>query len=561
MKLNNNAQEILEARYLQKGEQTWNDVTKRIALVTNNENFGTIINDMLFIPAGRILRNLGRKQGSLFNCYLLPIGDSREEIGECMKNALILWGEGGGIGINFSSLRPMGAEIKGVGGESSGLVSFMRAIDGIAATVQSGGQRRAASLGLCEVSHPEVAAFANCKWQDGNIKYFNISIGVSNPFIEAVQQHRPYDLHFNRRVYKTVKAEELWDTMVRSMIHNGDPGLINMSNLIKNNSYYFAPVKGTNPCGEACLEENGVCNLGSLVLPNFRMGTRFNWSKLEETIHSAVHFLDYCIDLNVYSLPQIKQTAQKARRIGLGVMGLADLLVSRGLVYGSENSLVFIERLFKFIRNVSYEASIKLAEEKGTFPEFDSHLYHKASFIRKLPASLRTSIRQKGIRNVTVNAIAPTGTISLIPECISSIEPIPYLSYIRNDRVSTRTYIYPEYRRYLEERSVHKNNALIDSTVLQPSDHLEVQSAIQKYVDGAVSKTILLPKSFKAPDLSELLLEYIFDLKGVTVYRDGSRKGQVLNPLTKKQTMEYIKSGNDNVLFPETGCDDDSCGI
>jgi ribonucleoside-diphosphate reductase alpha chain len=346
------------------------------------------------------------------------------------------------------------------------------------------------------------------------------------------------------------------------MVSNGEPGLINMSNLTKNNSYYFAPVRGTNPCGETCLEDYGVCNLGSLVLPKFVSGGRTKWKELEEVTRLGIRFLDTCIDLNRYSLQPIKQTAQRGRRIGLGVMGLADMLFDLELRYGSRDAIDYIERLMKFIRNISYEESCKLAQEKGAFPAFSSDLYCKSKFIRTLPPSLRHDIRKHGTRNVTLLAIAPTGTISLIPETTSSIEPLMYKAYERRDRVSNRYYIHNIYSECINT-GASLPDYFVDSTDLTPQEHVDTQIAVQKYVDGAVSKTINVPKTFKKKDLSDLLLESIDDLKGVTVYRDGSREGQIIRPITNSKTLvDANQQGNIKEQSPESvACATGSCDL
>jgi len=565
LSLTNNAKEIIRARYLMDNENTWEDLASRVGNGIGGESHGErytrIISDKQFIPAGRILRNVGRLRGSLFNCYCLPIGDSREEIGELIKNALIIWGEGGGVGINFSSLRYKGAEVKGVGGKSSGLVSFMRAVDGVAATIQSGGQRRAASLGLCEVWHPEIERFISAKKSDGDISYFDISVGINEDFIDAVRKKDKWVLHFNQKEHRKVEAADLWAKIMQGMVKNGEPGIINMSNLTRNNSYYFAPVRGTNPCGEACLEDYGVCNLGSLVLPKFVVNGRVKWKDLEETIRLGVRFLDTCIDVNRYSLQNIKIAAQRGRRIGLGVMGLADMLFGLGLRYGSRDAIDYIERLMKFIRNISYEESIKLAKEKGAFPAFDSNLYCKAKFIKTLPPSLRKDIRKFGTRNVTLLAIAPTGTISLIPETTSSIEPLMYKAYERRDRVSNRFYVHPIYHSFMSSGTALPDY-FVDTTDLAPQEHLDSQIAVQKYVDGAVSKTINVPETFKKDELSDLLLESIDDLKGVTVYRNNSRRDQIIRPITSGKHLEQaINEGSHEADDISVACATGSCDL
>ena len=541
LKLSGKAEEIAQARYYKDDEKEWEDVAKRVGTTVSNgdsyrERYIEAIANGLFIPGGRILRNAGRTRGSLFNCYHLPIGDSRNEIGECFKNSLIIWGEGGGVGVNFSSLRPKGAPIKGVGGVSSGLVSFMQALDGIAATVESGGQRRAASLGLCEVWHPEVGAFISAKLDENEINYFNISVGINDDFIQAVHQKKPWTLHFNRQTYDTVGADQLWNTIIQNMLANGEPGLLNMSNLTRNNSWYFAPIRGTNPCGEAPLSDNEVCDLGSIVLSQFVSGRGVGWSALEDTVRLAVRFLDNIFEINQFTLQDVKLAATRSRRIGIGVMGLADMLFKLQIRYGSDKSIDLVERIMKFIRNVSYEESVKLSQEKGSFKMFDSTLYCKSSFIRKLPRALRADIRKHGMRNVTTMAVAPTGTISLIPEVTSSIEPLFYKAYKRADRVSNRVYIHP----LAMDRESRAEDWYVDSTDLTPQDHIDIQAAVQKYTDGAVSKTILLPANYTNDELSSLLLESITDLKGLTVYRDGSRGNQIINPMSQDEIEEAV---------------------
>jgi len=562
MELTENALEVARKRYFKDNESCWDDVATRVATIGGMGDLkftGRLqesVRNMDFVPAGRILRNIGRLRGSLFNCYCLPIGDSREEIGELFKNSLILWGEGGGIGINFSSLRPKGAPIKGVGGKSSGLVSFMRAVDGIAATVESGGQRRAASLGLCEVSHPEIEGFIDAKRKDGAISYFNISVGVSERFLDAARRQEPWTLHFNHLESKTISSEGLWAKIIGGMHRNGEPGLLNMSNLRKNNSYYFAPIVGTNPCGEACLEEYGVCDLGSVVLSNFVSNGRFQWRNLEHTLRVGVRFLDNCIDLNKYNLAQVKQNALRGRRVGMGFMGVSDMLFAMKLRYGSSQALDFMERVTKFTRNVCYDESVKLATEKGAFPAFSSDLYCKSSFVKTLSPSMRQSIRKHGVRNVTTMAMAPTGTISLLADVTSGIEPLMYKAYRRVDRVSERTYIHPMYEEAKDE------SWYVDSTDLSPEDHINMQIAVQKYTDGAVSKTIVVPNDYDVNDLSAILLESMDDLKGVTVYREGSREGQIITPLTSEEvTSELVRKADRRSDVEDHKCASGACTL
>ena len=549
-KLTKNALKVAKKRYFMEGED-WDACARRVShavataenshMVKYAEEFGRIIYNLDFLPGGRILRNAGRQRGSMFNCYHLPMGDSREEIGQFYKDSLILWGEGGGIGVNVSFLRPEGAPIKGVGGVSSGPVSFLSASDCIATTVESGGSRRAAALACMSVTHPDIINFIDAKLKHGVLSCYNISVAVTDKFLEAVEADDDWEYKFAHQSYGKIKARVIWNKIIDNMVGCAEPGLLNWDRVIKNNSYYYDPVMGTNPCGEAVLSPYDVCDLGSLVLPNFITGTiNTNWKKLEETIKIAVRFLDDVIEVNKYVLHEIDVKAHNSRRIGLGVMGLAEYLFAKKMRYGSRKATAEVERLMRFIRDVTYETLVELAEEKGAFPKFDPIPYGKASFIRKLPASLRMAIKKHGVRCVTGLAVAPTGTISLIADVSSGIEPLIGKAYIRNDRVGERTYVHHIYKDHLE-KGTPIPEWYVDSADLAPSDHFEIQVAVQKFIDGAVSKTINMPTGTTSDQLSHLMLEYIHDLKGVTVYVDGSREGQILTLISEEETIEFLQ--------------------
>jgi len=572
MTLTNNALEVASSRYFMEGEN-WQKCVERVANTvvapeTSNrthvqEQFINMIYNMDFLPAGRILRNCGRPRGSLFNCYHLPIGDSIEEIGQLYKDALTLWSEGGGVGINFTPLRPRNDPIFGKGGNSSGLVSFMEGADFISRLIESGGSRRAAAIGHIDVSHPELLDFIDAKLVHGRLSHFNISVAVGNDFLERVEVDGDWTFKFKQKSYGTVKARSIWNKIVENMVQCAEPGLINWTNFAKNNSYYFEPVLGTNPCGETVLGPYGVCDLGSLVLPNFITGNiNTNWKKLESIIKWAVRFLDNVIEVNKYVLKEIDISAHSSRRIGLGVIGLAEYLFAKKVRYGSERAVNETERLMQFIRNSVYKASVELAIEKGSFPKFDAMQYGKASFIRKLPASLRMDIKKFGIRNCTSMALAPTGTISLLTNYTSAIEPLFAKAFMRKDRVSERMYIHPKYKELLQ-RSEEIPEWFVDAFDLEPKDHFEMQVACQKFCDASVSKTINLPKETTAEQLNSLLLEYIYDLKGVTVYRDGSRDGQILNKVNdENKVREYLDNNKEIDEIQEIReCSIGGCGI
>lgn len=1024
MKVSDRVLQLLKDRYFLPEEESWEQCALRVAKAgsipekdpqTFQDKFFNIIYPMHFLPAGRILRNALRQRGSIFNCYHLPIGDSISEIGDFLKNALILWSDGGGVGCNFSTLRPKGSPISGYGETSSGAVSFLRAADAVGETIRHGGQRRAAGLASLDVSHPEIYDFVNAKSVDRVLSHFNLSVNVNKDFLEAVEKDGEWELTFKRIVYRTVRARDLWDKIVENMINYAEPGLLNWNYLTKNNSYYYDPVTGTNPCitgdtkvyvadgrryvpikeladegkdvpvfcynrktqkpevkmmrrpritgynkkilkvtlddgsfirctenhkfymkdgsikradelkpgdrlhhlvayvasleevfrhsnskssnyiwlnagfgnlsehrliaefklgrklragevvhhkdrdslnnssanlvvmakedhdrlhaadmlgeknpmnrfpeknwlvkqdhsgsnngrfkgytpdqvfdlavkysielgrrvtqkewfeycrennipnsryslgkytspskllkaaaekadvvvydssahirsykhylellretdldivfkdgriyvnkkcewcgksfmvswdnrerafcsrkcssdygwnnevsrskfyshcknkqqetrnaqinvynelkgtlgrdplkkewmdackkknvpfrirsanesgfneycftsyrelkeaaelnfvvvsveedgyedvyngtvdehhnfyimvsetetkskkpkynhvlcaqcGEAILSPWDVCDLGSIVLPKFvTSGGSLKQKELEETVKLAIRYLDNMIDINKYSIKEIEIKAHNSRRIGLGVMGLAEYLFAKKIRYGSEESISEIERVMKIIRNAAYTALVELAMEKGTFPKFDPYAYVNASFIRKLPASLRMDIKKHGTRCVTCLSVAPTGAISLLPEVSSGIEPLFSKAYVRKDGSGESVYIHKMYLDFVNSGEKIPD-WYVDAYDLKPQDHFEVQSAVQKYVDGGVSKTINLPMDTKKEELSDLLLEYIWDLKGVTVYRDGSKSEQPLTALDESQVREYLKN-------------------
>lgn len=1014
--LSENALKIAKSRYFIDDDESWEELAQRIARVAASvengartvytNNFAEMISEMDFLPGGRILRNIGRPRGSLFNCYVLPCGDSIEEIGQYIKDSLILWSEGGGVGVNVSHLRPRGAIIRGKGGNSSGPVSFLEAANAVSKTIESGGSRRAAALAGMHVSHPDILEFIDAKLVHGKLDHFNLSVAIDDKFLEAVEADGEWQFKFAQQNYGKIQAKTIWDKIIENMVSCAEPGLLHWGNLTSNNSYYFDPILSTNPCvvgdtlvavadgrdavsikqladegkdvpvfctnddgavtvktmrnpritgrnkktlkitlsdgsvfkcthnhkilikngiykradnlvvgdklvhstkyklinkrasnkktpywfwhlggfngfhksehrivyeasngsvpenyiihhkdfdslnnklenleamrhdthsslhsslgcvgedngrylgispcevfdsavllskslnrritkdewnkhckenslpyskysignykshslflkaaslkagvytynssaealeyrkylklinetdldiffndgiyvrkacefcgasfvvkwskreqcfcsvkcsnlsrdysllarkyyvdrqedtrfkqlniftdlcsvlnreplkiewenkckellvpfrlmgqkynveknphvfrtygelkevasdnnftivsieedgcedvyngtvedfhnfvtivnngddkksgiismncGEVPLASYGVCDLGSLVLPHFITGNiNTNWRKLEKSVKLAVRLLDNIIDVNKYVLKNIEIKAHNARRVGLGVMGLAEYLFAKKLRYGSKKAIYEVERLMRFIRDTAYEASVELAIEKGAFPKFDAPQYGKAHFIRSLPASLRIQIKKHGTRNVTLMAMAPTGTISLLPEVSSGIEPLFRKAYKRSDRVSDRIYVHPLYEKSLKEADEPIDDWFVDTDDLTPSDHFETQVAVQKFTDGAVSKTINMPSNTTTEDLSTLTMEYIYDLKGVTVYVDGSREGQILNKVSEETVRTYLESGNmDNNIDEETTkCATGSCEI
>ena len=561
------AEEVARSRYYCSEKETWEELAIRngIAMAVHEENskywtdeFSRIISDMLFIPGGRTLRNSGRMKQGLLNCAVLPIGDSIEEIGETLKNALILWSYGAGIGIDFTPLRHEGASLKTKGGFSSGMCSFLHMFDTVAKPIETGGQRRSGCLGMCSVSHPEIEQFIQAKYKDKELSFFNLSVSINNSFLDAVEDDSSWDLMSAGHIANTVSARGLWETIIKSMVDNAEPGLINYDRLRTNNSHYFQIPIATNLCGEIPLSAYSMCCLGSLVLPSFISGRSTDWKKLEATIPIAVRFLDNVLDVNNYALRESEIATKNSRKIGMGVMGLHDYLILKKVRYGSDKGMEEVEKLFRFIRDNAYKASVELAKEKGAFPKYERRAYCESSYIKKLPPRLRKYIKQFGVRNNTLLAAPPTGTTSLIPECSSGIEPVFSLGCLRSDRISDRVYIHPEMKKILESGE-KSPNWLIDSRDLTPADHLDMQLTVQKYIDNSCSKTINCPKGTKVEDVSELLLEYIRDLTGVTIYVDGSKGEQPLTHLNEKEMRKYLKEAT--TTPQEEKCRGGSCDL
>ena len=566
-----NALQVAQSRYFMEGEN-WEDCCRRVAIaIAKNENkdneeiwrdkFTEMIFDLKAIPGGRILRNAGSRLNKIFNCHVLELADSIESIGRFLHMALVLNAEGGGVGCN-PQLRPEGAIIKGKGGESTGVISFLKAISTVLNTVESGGNRRSGLLPILDISHPETEEFIKVKSNLDSLNNFNISVGVTNEFLDAVEQKAKWTFTFAGEEYGQVWAADIFDKIIANMLISGEPGIINLDKMRTNNSWYFSPIEATNLCSELNLSKNQSCSLGSLVLPSFITANgNTRWEELADTIQTLVRFLDNTLDVNNYSFPEMYEATQSCRRIGIGVMGLGDYLFSKKVRYGSSAGLDKTEELVKFMRNEIYKASIELAKEKGPFPGFSEWPYTKAKFIKKLPARIRMDIKKYGIRQCTSMAFMPAGTISLIANTTSGIEPLPMKAYIRKDRVGERVYIHPTYKELLLNKE-EIPNYFVDAFDLSPENHFETTVSIQRLNDSSISKTQLLPKGTKHEQLKEWILEYARDLVGITVYVDGSRKDQILNRLTKKEALKHInKETEDSLTVEDVQCARGTCEV
>lgn len=542
------AELIFKDRYANDENETWEQRCQEIARILASveedsekweEIFYNVLVNRLFIPGGRILRNAGQLGTNLLNCIGLVCEDSIESIANTLRETIIVSAEGAGVGVNFD-LRPEGSPIKRKKTESSGVVSFMKWFDSINEVVKSGGDRRAALLGFIRIDHPEIYKFIHAKSEMGVLENFNISVAITHEFLDAVENDEEWPLSFGGHIYETVKARNLWYCILDNMIKHGEPGLLNFTNMSINNSYVLGvPIQTVNACSELNMERYGSCDLGSLHLPSYLNGGRTSWKLLEEIIPIAVRMLDNVLDVTRYPLQEIKQTSQALRRVGLGVMGLADFLFVKEIRYGSRDSIKEIDRLFGAIRDFAYEASVKLAEEKGSFPKYDAALLPKAKFIKKLPRHLQRGIKEQGLRNVTLLAVAPTGTTSLIGNTTSSIEPLFAKAYKRKDRAGERIYIHSlliDFTRNGEKIP----DWFVSTEDITPFEHLEVQTTVQRYVDSSISKTLNLPSETTVEDLDKMVLSYIRELKGLAVYVDGSRGEQVLNRIPVEEAKKHI---------------------
>jgi len=489
-----------------------------------------------FVPAGRILRNSGSGRGMLLNCAVIGSGDSREEIGNTLKEVLMVAGTGCGVGITGDFWRPRGAKISS-GGESSGALSWFRAINELGIAVGSGRGRRVAMMFHLSVDHPDILDFMVAKREEGVLPTANISVGYDHRFIEAVDEGLKWQLRFGGKVYREMWARDLWDEMVDSALTMGEPGFLNMTLANQmSNSWYMGELICTNPCGEQFLMDGDVCCLGSLVLDRFVYDGEFDWIEFGRAIRMGIRFLDAVLDVNEYPLRRMMEISRGIRRIGLGVMGLHSALLKMGFRYESEEGREFIEEMSRFRMVKSYMASIELAGERGPFEKFDMGRYLESGFVRDLPGDVLKLLMRHGIRNVTCLTVAPTGTTSLIAGSSSGIEPlfapVYKVKYRHNGGWKWRYVVDPVLRDMVKDgRDISHFCGAKDIGV---EYQLEVQKIVSRYVDASVSKTINLPASVGHEEFSELFLRDAKEVKGFTVYPVGSREDEILKevPLT-----------------------------
>ena len=562
--------EIFNKKYKINGEETDDEVFRGIAqeiasVEKNNKlkkhwekEFYNEISSGRLIPAGRIMANARPNARMPFynNCYTISVEDSIESIYNSLREDALISRTGGGVGLNFSKLRPKDAGLS-TGGMSSGVISFMKVYNESAKVIQTGGSRRAAHIGILNVDHPEIEDFITSKQGDENkaLTQFNISVGITDKFMDAVKSDIDWDLIWEGTVYKTIKAKYLYELMTMNAYEHNEPGILNLDTVNKyNNGYYAFKIQEVNPCGEIIMPPYSLCCLSSINLTNFVKNpfteeATFSLEEFKKTISIGIRFLDNVLDATKYPLQKIEDLSKQWRRIGLGFTGLGDTFAMLGVVYGEQNSKWLSNKIGKILRDTSYETSVQLAKEKGKFPACDKKKLIKSSFIQKLPDQIQKDIKNNGLRNIAMNTVAPTGTTSLSigQNCSSGIEPIFSLSYDRNirtgkgDETKAETVYDYAWLKYLELKN-EKHDAIVDipdffktTFDINVYDAMEIQIIFQEYIDHSISKTLNLPVGTTYEEYKNLF-QYAYDneLKGFTSFNpEGSMKG-ILEATNKK---------------------------
>lgn len=554
------SQQIWDAKYRLKTdsgepvdltiEDTWRRVARALASVEKNSAewepmFYSALGDFKFLPGGRILAGAGvQRRVTLFNCFVMgTIEDDLAAIFSHLREAALTLQHGGGVGCDFSALRPKGALVKGVGADASGPLSFMDVWNSMCGTIMSAGTRRGAMMATLRCDHPDIEAFVAAKRDPTRLRNFNLSVLVTDRFVKAVRADAEWPLVFGDEVHRTINARELWDQIMRANYDYAEPGVLFVDRVNSlNNLYYCETINATNPCGEQPLPPHGACLLGSinlakLVRDPFTPAARLDIDALGQLTAVAVRMLDDTIEISEFALPQQLAEAHAKRRIGLGVTGLADVLAMCGLTYGSTEAAQRAARWIQLINRSAYLASTDLAHEKGAFPLFERDAYLAGVTVRALDDEIRKAIYERGIRNALLTSIAPTGTISMLAENVSSgIEPIFDFSYTRKIRQADGSFREEEvedYARGLYRRQFGADEPLPDYFVtaqsLTPADHIRMQAALQQHIDSSISKTVNCPADISFEDFKNIHLDaYRSGCKGCTTYRPNDITGSIL---------------------------------
>lgn len=537
-------------------EDSWRRIARALAEVEADSalwegRFYSALEDFKFLPAGRITAGAGTARSvTLFNCFVMgTIPDSMGGIFDMLKEAALTMQQGGGIGYDFSTIRPRGAEVKGVAADASGPLSFMDVWDAMCRTIMSAGSRRGAMMATMRCDHPDIEAFIAAKQDAARLRMFNLSVLVTDPFMAAVKADGPWELTFGGRVYHTVQARDLWNKIMRATYDYAEPGVIFIDRInAMNNLGYCEQIAATNPCGEQPLPPYGACLLGSvnlarLVTAPFTPDAALDPAALDDLVRLAVRMMDNVVDASRFPLPQQEAEARAKRRIGLGVTGLADALLMLGLRYGDAHAAAQTEAWMKQIARAAYLASVDLAREKGPFPLFEAEKYLATGFMQTMDADVREAIRTHGIRNSHLTSVAPTGTISLYAGNVSSgIEPVFAYAYKRKvlqpdgsrSEEEVVDYAVQMWRDRFGEAPLP--DYFVNAQTLAPLDHVRMQAAAQKWVDSSISKTINCPEDISFDDFQEVYLAaYDTGCKGCTTYRPNAVTGSVL---TVSETTE-----------------------
>jgi len=553
-------------------EDSWHRIANDLASVEKDPSawegkFYEALEDFKFLPAGRITAGAGTaRKVTMFNCFVMgTIPDSMGGIFDMLKEAALTMQQGGGIGYDFSTIRPKGADVKGVAADASGPLSFMDVWDSMCRTIMSAGSRRGAMMATMRCDHPDIDDFITAKSDAARLRMFNVSVLITDPFMEAVKADGPWDLVFNGEVYKTVRALELWDKIMQSTYDYAEPGVIFIDRINDaNNLNYCETIAATNPCGEQPLPPYGACLLGSinmarLVSDPFGKAAAIDEVALADLVATAVRMMDNVVDASKFPLPAQEREAQAKRRIGLGVTGLADALLMVGQRYGSDEAARQTEEWLKAIARAAYLASVDLAKEKGAFPLFDADGYLASGTMKMMDDDVRAEIAEHGIRNALLTSIAPTGTISLYAGNVSSgIEPVFAYAYSRKvlQKDGSRTeeevvdYAVQMWRDKFGDKELP--DYFVNAQTLAPLDHVKMQAAAQKWVDSSISKTINCPKDIDFASFKEVYMEaWDTGCKGCTTYRPNDVTGSVLTVSEASEDVPQAELGADVIYMAE----------
>ncbi|SPH16946.1 Vitamin B12-dependent ribonucleoside-diphosphate reductase [Defluviimonas aquaemixtae] len=553
-------------------EDTWRRVARATAAVEENpaeweDRFYNALEDFRFLPAGRITAGAGTGRSvTLFNCFVMgTIPDNMGGIFDALKEAALTMQQGGGIGYDFSTIRPRGAEVKGVAADASGPLSFMDVWDAMCRTIMSAGSRRGAMMATMRCDHPDIEDFIGAKQNAARLRMFNLSVLVTDPFMEAVKGDKAWELTFGGKVYKTVQARDLWNRIMRATYDYAEPGVIFIDRInAMNNLNYAETIAATNPCGEQPLPPYGACLLGSINLARlvwhpFEKRAHLCKTALDDLTRTAVRMMDNTVDASRFPLPEQAQEAQAKRRIGLGVTGLADALLMVGLRYGSEEAAEQTEEWMHAIARSAYLASVELAKEKGAFPLFDAEKFLASGNMANMDENVREAVAEHGIRNALLTSVAPTGTISLYAGNVSSgIEPVFAYSYkrkvLQKDGSRTEEEVVDYAVQLWRERFGDKPppEHFVNAQTLPPLDHVRMQAAAQKWVDSSISKTINCPEEISFEAFKDVYMAaWDQGCKGCTTYRPNAVTGSVLSVSAKEDRAPEADTGAEVVYLSE----------